>query len=548
MKKVIPVLIALLLLTVSGYTQTWDSTTMNNNNITSNLTLNASTRYILKGFVYVKAPATLTIPAGTVIYGDKSTTGTLIIERGAKINASGTSSQPIIFTSRIAAGQRGPGDWGGIILLGKASINTVSGADTAAIEGLPTSVTPAYYGGHDDADNSGIMRYVRIEFPGINLTGVSGNEINGLTMGGVGSGTTLEYIQVSYSGDDSFEWFGGTVNCKYFIAYKGVDDDFDTDNGFRGKCQFFLGVRDSNIADISGSNGFESDNNANSPSNINNPRTMPVFSNVTFIGPKRTSSTPINANFKRAAHIRRNSKLNCFNSILMGYPVGLYLDGTGVAAACLNDSLKLKNLIIAGCPTIADTAAMNGNGFNALNFFNTAAFQNRSYTNNTDVMLTNPYGYENGGSWIPLAGSPALTGSSFTWAPLTDPYFTATTYVGAFGTSNWTSGWSQFNPVNYVIGINRISSEIPSTFSLGQNYPNPFNPSTTIKFDIQKSGLVTLKVYDATGKEVRSLVNEKLGTGTYEYNFNASNLNSGVYFYKLVSGNYSETRKMLLVK
>lgn len=548
MKKVIPVLIALLLLSVSGYTQTWDSTTMNNNNITSNITLNASTRYILKGFVYVKAPATLTIPAGTVIYGDKSTTGTLIIERGAKINANGTSSQPIIFTSRIPAGQRGPGDWGGIILLGKAAINTVSGADTAAIEGLPTSVTPAYYGGHDDADNSGIMRYVRIEFPGINLTGVSGNEINGLTMGGVGNGTTLEYIQVSYSGDDSFEWFGGTVNCKYFIAYKGVDDDFDTDNGFRGKCQFFLGIRDSNIADISGSNGFESDNNANSPSNINNPRTMPIFSNVTFIGPKRNSSTPINANFKRAAHIRRNSKLNCFNSILMGYPVGLYLDGTGVAAACLNDSLKLKNLIIAGCPTIADTTAMNGNGFNALNFFNTAAFQNRSYTNNTDVMLTNPYGFENGGSWIPLAGSPALTGSGFTWAPLTDPFFNQTTFVGAFGTSDWTSGWAQFNPVNYVIGISMISSEVPSGFSLGQNYPNPFNPSTTIKFDIQKSGPVTLKVYDVTGKEVRSLVNEKLGTGTYEYNFNASNLNSGVYFYKLVSGNYSETRKMLLVK
>ncbi|MDD5362734.1 MAG: T9SS type A sorting domain-containing protein [Ignavibacteria bacterium] len=548
MKKVILVLFAMLLMSGSVFSQAWDSTTLNNNNITSNITLNASTRYIMKGFVYVKSSATITIPAGTVIYGDKATTGTLIIERGGKINANGTSSQPIIFTSRIAPGLRGPGDWGGVILLGKATINTVSGSDTAAIEGLPPSVTPAYYGGHDDNDNSGLMRYVRIEFPGINLTGVSGNEINGLTMGGVGRGTTLEYIQVSYSGDDSFEWFGGTVNCKYFIAYKGVDDDFDTDNGFRGKCQFFLGIRDSNIADISGSNGFESDNNANSPSNFNTPRTQPIFTNVTFIGPKRTSSTPINPNFTRCAHIRRNSKLSCYNSIFTAYPVGVRFDGMGVANAFLADSMALKNNIFAGFTTLADTVSMAGNGFNGINFLNTAAFSNRVYTNNTDVMLTNPYGYENGGNWLPLAGSPALTGANFTYTPLTDSYFTATTYVGAFGTSNWTSGWSQFNPMNYVIGINQISSVVPSKFELSQNYPNPFNPSTKINFSIPKAGIVSLKVFDVTGREVANLLNEKLSTGTYEYTFDASKLNSGVYFYKLSGETFSETKKMLLVK
>jgi hypothetical protein len=548
MKKVILVLFAILLMSGSVFSQAWDSTTLNNNNITSNITLNASTRYIMKGFVYVKSPATITIPAGTVIYGDKATTGTLIIERGGKINASGTSSQPIIFTSRIAPGLRGPGDWGGIILLGKATINTVSGSDTAAIEGLPPSVTPAYYGGHDDNDNSGLMRYVRIEFPGINLTGVSGNEINGLTMGGVGRGTTLEYIQVSYSGDDSFEWFGGTVNCKYFIAYKGVDDDFDTDNGFRGKCQFFLGIRDSNIADISGSNGFESDNNANSPNNFNTPRTQPVFTNVTFIGPKRTSSTPINPNFTRCAHIRRNSKLSCYNSIFTAYPVGVRFDGTGVANAFLADSMALKNNIFAGFTTLSDTVSMAGNGFNGINFLNTAAFSNRVYTNNTDVMLTNPYGYENGGNWLPLTGSPALSGANFTYTPLTDSYFTATTYVGAFGTSNWTTGWAQFNPTNYVIGINQISSEVPAGFELSQNYPNPFNPSTKINFSIPKAGIVSLKVFDVTGREVANLLNEKLSTGTYEYTFEASKLNSGVYFYKLSGETFSETKKMLLVK
>jgi hypothetical protein len=539
-----------LVMCTTIYAQTWDSTTLNNNNITSNVTLNAGTKYIMKGFVYVKAPATITIPAGTIIYGDKSTTGTLIIERGGKINAVGTAAQPIVFTSRIAPGLRGPGDWGGVIVLGKATINTVSGADTAAIEGLPVSTAPAYYGGNDDNDNSGIMQYVRIEFPGINLSGISGNEINGLTMGGVGRGTTLDHIQVSFSGDDSFEWFGGTVNCKYFIAYKGVDDDFDTDNGFRGRCQYFLGIRDSNIADISGSNGFESDNNANSPVNMNNPRTAPVFTNVTFIGPLRVQTTPINANFKRAEHIRRNSKLSCYNSIYMGYPVGVRFDGTGVSAAFLGDSMAVKNLIIAGCPVLADTAAMNGNGFNGINFMNTPAFSNRVLTNNTDVMLTNPYGYENGttGNWMPLAGSPALTGANFTYSQLTDPFFTATTFVGAFGTTNWAAGWSQFNPINYNVGINQISSEVPFNYTLNQNYPNPFNPSTKINFALPKSSFVSLKVFDVTGREVANLVNEKLNVGTYAYEFNAGSLTSGIYFYRINADGFTETKKMMLIK
>ncbi len=548
MRNLILTLLVSLALCTSGFAQVWDSTTLNNNNITSNVTLNAGTKYIMKGFVYVKSPAVLTIPAGTIIYGDKSTTGTLIIERGAKISAIGTASQPIVFTSRIAPGLRGPGDWGGVILLGKATINTVGGADTAAIEGLPVSTAPAYYGGNDDNDNSGTMRYVRIEFPGINLSGVSGNEINGLTMGGVGRGTTLEYIQVSYSGDDSFEWFGGTVNCKYFIAYKGVDDDFDTDNGFRGKCQYFLGIRDSNIADVSGSNGFESDNNANNPNNFRNPRTAPIFTNVTLIGPKRTSTTPINPNFTRCEHIRRNSKLSCYNSIYMGYPVGIRFDGTGVANAFNGDSMAIKNLIIAGMTTLADTTAMAGNGFNGPNFVNTPAFANRVLTNNTDVMLTNPYGYENNGNWLPLTGSPALTGANFTYSQLLDPFFTATTYVGAFGTINWTSGWAQFNPMNYNVGINLISSEVPVLYTLNQNYPNPFNPSTKINFSLPKSSLVTLKVFDITGREVANLLNEKLNVGTYEFDFNAGNLNSGIYFYRINADGFTATKKMMLIK
>lgn len=548
MKKLL--LLVVFLFSVAGVSlaQTYDSTTLNNNNITSNLTLNAGTRYILKGFVYVKAPATLTIPAGTVIYGDKTTTGTLIVERGAKLNANGTANQPIIFTSRLAPGQRGPGDWGGIILLGKARINTVSGADTAAIEGLPGTTAPAYYGGQDDNDNSGVLRYMRLEFPGINLTGVSGNEINGLTMGGVGRGTTLEYIQVSYGGDDSFEWFGGTVNGKYLISYKGVDDDFDMDNGYRGRLQFLLGIKDSNIADVSGSHGFEVDNNANSPNNFNGPRTQPLISNATMIGPKSDTGSVVNPNHKRGFHLRRNMLGSWYNSVIMGYPDAMLFDGSGVGNACFGDTVQIRSMLYAGNKGGFKTTNTGSNFTDATAWINTAAFNNRIFTLNSQVLLTNPYGYANG-NWTPLAGSPALTGGNFTYPNLSDPFFTSTTYVGAFAQgSNWTATWAQFSPETYTIGIKQIASEVPQAFTLKQNYPNPFNPSTKINFSLPKAGIVTLKVYDITGKEVANLVNQNLSVGTYEYDFNASNLTSGIYFYTLKTGNFTETKKMMLVK
>jgi len=547
MKKLL--LFAMLMLVCTGlvFSQVYDSTTLNNNNITSNITLQSNIRYILKGFVYVKGPAELTIPAGTVIYGDKNTTGTLIIERGAKLIANGSATQPIVFTSRLAPGQRGPGDWGGIILLGKARINTVSGADTAAIEGLPSSVQPAYYGGQDDNDNSGSLRYVRIEFPGINLTGTSGNEINGLTMGGVGRGTTLEYIQVSYCGDDAYEWFGGTVDGKYLIAYKTVDDDFDTDNGYRGRLQFCLGVKDSNIADVSGSHGWEADNNANSPNNYNAPRSNPIFSNVTFVGPKRDTNTVVNPNHKRGHHIRRNTWGSVYNSIVMGFPDAILFDGSGVGNACLGDTIQLRNNIYAGNPGGFKSTNAGAN-FSPLTWINTTSFSNRIYATNSAAMLTNPYGYENGASFIPLAGSPALTGSNFTYPNLSDPFFTSVGYVGAFGTNDWTANWAQFDPLNYTIGIKQISGNAPENYELSQNFPNPFNPVTRIKFSIPKSDFVSLKVYDALGREVSTLVNSQLQVGTYEYDFNAEKLTSGIYFCILKTSNYIETKKMMLIR
>jgi len=386
----------------------------------------------------------------------------------------------------------------------------------------------------------------------VNLTGVSGNEINGLTMGGVGSKTVIEYVQVSYSGDDSFEWFGGTVNCKYLIAYKGLDDDFDTDNGYRGKVQFGLAVRDSGYYDVSTSNGFESDNNTNNPvsGTYNGPRTKPVFSNMTIIGPFSATNLSLNSLWGRGAHERRASQMNVFNSIIMGWKVGARFDGDGVYNGATGDTVRWKNNILAGNVKLADTAGSTS--FSTQSWLQTGAFGNTVAATSAGV-LTNawnvyPDNAANVNNWVPAGGSPALTGASFSDANLAG--FEVVTFRGAVGSgSNWLSGWTQWDPKNYAtVSIQTISNELPSVYKLTQNFPNPFNPSTKINFSIPKSGFVTLKIYDVAGKEVSSLVNESLTAGVYGVDFNAANLTSGIYFYTLRTSDFSETKKMMLVK
>jgi hypothetical protein len=215
----------------------------------------------VNGFVIVTNNAILTIDPGTVIFGDAESQGTLVIGRGAKIMADGTPTQPIVFTSEKAPGLRAPGDWGGVVVLGYAPVNTADGE--FYVEGIPPGPL-TLSGGSQPEDNSGVMRYVRIEFAGIELT--ANNEINGLTMAGVGTGSTFEYIQVSYADDDAFEWFGGTTYGRYLIALGNIDDDFDGDLGWTGKVQFGLIIRDPESADAASgghSNAFEQDNAPN---------------------------------------------------------------------------------------------------------------------------------------------------------------------------------------------------------------------------------------------------------------------------------------------
>ena len=306
-------------------------------NILTNTTWSGVIR--LENKIYVKNNATLTILPGTIIRGDKLTQGTLIVTRGAKINANGTASNPVVFTSNEAAGTRLPGDWGGLVILGLAKNNQPGGV--ANIEGIvPT--TDTQFGGNFDNDNSGSLTYVRIEFSGIPLE--PNKELNGLTCGSVGSGTVIDYVQVSHCGDDSFEWFGGTVNCKHLIAYRGLDDDFDTDYGFRGKIQFGLAIRDKDLSDAPGdSNCFESDNDA--AGSTAQPKTRPIFSNLTIVGPKGNGTIvlPVGEKFEKAFRLRRNTSTSCLNSLVTGWEKGLSIESSTTAANVTGDSLMFAS-------------------------------------------------------------------------------------------------------------------------------------------------------------------------------------------------------------
>ena len=421
--------------------------------ITGNTTWSADKIYLLKGIVNVTSGATLTIQAGTLIKGDKALKGTLVINRGGKIEAVGTVEKPIVFTSNQAPGTRDAGDWGGIVLLGKAPNNQGS---NQGIEGIPTDASgKASYGGTDAADNSGTLKYVRIEYAGVPLS--PDNELNGLTLGSVGSGTTLDYIQVTRSGDDSFEWFGGTVNAKHILAIGGLDDDFDSDFGYSGKVQFALSQRYATLADVSGSNGIETDNDGSG--SIKTPQTSAVFSNVTVLGPLSAASTSgVNANYQHAAQIRRNSSLSLLNSILVGYTEGINIDDSKVEVAkatsanYLAGRLVFQNNIIYG----SNVKSNEIKGANKADFEATLRATNTFDADKfADALMNDPYKYSSDlviaakagrPNFTVKAGSAAVSGALFTHAKVDNSFFEKVAYRGAFGTTDWTATWTNFDP------------------------------------------------------------------------------------------------------
>ncbi len=428
--------------------------------LTGNVTLTKNNVYTLRGFVFVTEGSVLTIEAGTVIKGDKFTKGTLIIERGGKIMAEGTATEPIVFTSAQPVGQRNPGDWGGVIILGKAKNN----ATEMTIEGGVNSK----HGGNDDSDNSGIFKYVRVEFGGIEYS--TDNEINGITLGSVGSGTEFHHVQVSYAKDDSYEWFGGSVNASHLVALGTWDDTFDCDNGFSGKLQYLFGINDPLYADKSASNGIETDNN--SSASVTTLMTSAVIANMTLVGPVANPSEYTDKGsengsgfFQNAIQIRRNSHLSVYNSVIMGYPIGVNIDND--KSSTTQESAATRNALggnvmagmiqnfrdVATNKTDIDGSDTSGEAveaiWNAEGQGNVAPLSSISALNlqGDPQVLTNPVA-------IPSVESPAANSAVWT-NPLVAAGFEKVEYSGAFGpaesaSQNWMTGWTNFDPQNTV--------------------------------------------------------------------------------------------------
>lgn len=402
--------------------------------ITENKTYTANDTVSLVGYVYVKSGATLTFESGTIIKSDIASKGALIIERGAKLVCNGTQDKPVVFTSGKPINERQPGDWGGIILLGKAPTNRTT---EPIIEG--GVVKP--YGGTDANDNSGSLRYVRIEYAGI--AAEPGSEINGLTLGGVGSGTVLENIMVAYANDDAFEFFGGTVNAKNLIAFATSDDDFDFDFGYTGRIQYAIAFRDPAIDDSDAGNGVESDNDGTGTSAT--PFTLPTLSNFTWIGPNGAANTAPNLNF--ANRWRRGTKFSVHNSILMGFPKGGFvIDGESTALAYSNGESQFKSNIVQASTfpfkSVGNTVYINDQQLEDKAILDGCLKFNTS----VQIGLTNISNL-NAPNFKPAANSPALTGANFTGL---NSFFTVGTFRGAIGASDWTTGWTNFNPQTTV--------------------------------------------------------------------------------------------------
>jgi hypothetical protein len=527
----------------TAYHQTW------------NKTLSPDTVYVLTGLYYVDSTYSITIPAGCVIKAD--TAATLIVKRGARIQARGTQVAPIVFTSRKAPGARDRGDWGGVILLGKAPANKVE----PLIEG---GIIGGSYGGNVANDNSGVFCYVRIEYCGYRYQ--INNEVNGLTMGGVGNETEIHHVQVSYAFDDAFEFFGGTVDTHHMVAFGTTDDEFDTDFGFSGRSQFMFGLLDPNYYDPTGeTNGFESDNDGNALSTAQ-PYTSAVVSNFTFVGPGRTNATiptiPLVATFDYSSVQRRSTKFSYLNTAIIGWPKGVSVrDDSTRAFACRGD-LQIRCSSIAAFASGNDTArwpvAATGCGLGITAWITTPSFHNLGYVRQPDTMQLTNMTNLNDPNPVPVVGSELDTATvCFGGSDKTnDPWFTVTDYRGAFVPGlpmdqQWTAIWTNFDPQNtdYNPTITGIGDETPKVAAhLGQNTPNPFNPSTTIGYTVPARGHVTLEVFNVKGERVATLIDRESPAGTFEITINPKGWSSGVYFYRFSGQGFSETRKMVLLK
>jgi hypothetical protein len=425
--------------------------------ITANTTWTEDKIYVLgppQKRLFINPDVTLTIMPGTEIRGDEGTG--LVVARGAKIIAEGTAAKPIVFTSSQPSGQKTPGWWGGILILGAAPINTnktpAAGppSDEAQFEAFPTTESKGLFGGTVADDDSGVLRYVRIEFAGFAYQ--SGREFNNLSLCGVGSGTEIDYIQVHRGSDDGVELFGGTVNLKHIVSSQNEDDGFDTDNGWNGKAQFMVIQGVTHPAGLTdAANGYESDNHGTQASFRTAPRTQPTISNVTLIGDHAYSAA-----LNYAAVFRRGTGGSYMNHLWYGFARGPEIRDLATKEQAEARALKIEYSMFFGndvsatqLPPVQVRAdgTPDPNDVDETSYFvgvpGTYDPHNQFVTANPGLSATGVISKE-APNFKPDAGS-AILDATRAATPPADTFFDVNArFFGAIGDTDWTAGWTAY--------------------------------------------------------------------------------------------------------
>lgn len=395
--------------------------------ITDDLTLTSDVSWLLRGGVFIGDDVdttVLTIEAGTTIYGESSTDGMLVVRRNSQIVAEGTADAPIVFTSSKSPGSRARGDWGGLILNGNAPLNSCGGDFEGDVCEAFGEGGTGWYGGDDPSDDSGVLRYVRVEFAGTLVS--PENELNGIAFQGVGNGTELDFIQVHMNADDGIEFFGGTAEIKHVVLTGIGDDNIDWTDGWSGKLQFAVAQQ----YEDNGDNGIEADNNGDN--NGATPRSNPTLSNVTLIGQPASSSSD------SAMLLREGTAGDLSNIVMVGFnDACLDIDHAETFAQLDAGDLTVTHSLIDCAVPFAMDDESDGNDVPLVDPTDVQDWFEGAAGNTVGAAdLADPHNVSAPG-WLPEGGSAALSGGSVP----AGSFFEDVAYRGAFGDTDWTAGW-----------------------------------------------------------------------------------------------------------
>lgn len=442
-----------------GSTPPGPKTATINADITTNRTLYADTVYTLSGFIHVANGATLTIQPGTKIVGDQNVLGSsLFILRGAKIEANGTATAPIVFTSARAAGSRQPGDWGGLIIVGNGVISRsgsvlIEGTNTATGNASGTNYAVAYSGGTNNADNSGTLRYVRVEFAG--FAPAQDQELNAFTFAAVGSGTTMDHLEALSGLDDSYEFFGGAVDGKYLVSYEAGDDHFDMSEGYSGRLQYVVALQSKVLTPRPGAGsissdpeGIENDGCAGSGCDLgfdSTPLNLPVVANFTLIG--RGDPATISSGGDIGMVLRRGTGGYYVNGVIGRWPrAGISVRDAATQARVATGDLGISNIVLSEVPVIFQTGQQAGvdaaaNGLTLSTSSAASLFVGLPSAPTSEAQI----------DWTPASGSAIRTAGRTSFAgklaSRAGTFIVPTAYVGAAdpnAATKWWAGWTYY--------------------------------------------------------------------------------------------------------